>query len=774
MNRRLIILTVIIAGALVGLTLLGYHAIDKWAEGLEWKRLGEFAEVAEQVRQDVKQKLDDFVEDEENRPYTHYQYFYIPDNIANFAEQTNLPLVRSPLAGTLHNGLAVGYFQIQPDGSITNANNDLITNEGATGRNNWIIEQDELNVSNVKDNLMPALSARGAVSLGIQAAQKTEEFEGTQLSRDKRGKLVRDKSGAKLGAWQRARPRQTENLRIESLERQRRRTQVLSQNRAIVETQIAGNTAGSSGGVYYFQEEADESTEQQQKSKEARPQPAPAAPVAAERTSYGAEPITLDAKNLQTSYDRTNGKKADAGGLATPGPRADDTAQQFAPYGVSESAAKQRAEIVGVDGDSESRQASRQELKYAGVPILGDYPKQPAQDSPTLESDGDQSDTVLVRIEPFVPIVVPGGDSENSIFGGQVFLLRHVQIEDRHVRQGFQLDEARLIEDVRESAAQFMRDGMTFELPQVDNGGKVPARGDRNIAYEAVLDFGFGRLILYLLERDPAWIGSEVGHLRNLYFSIVAIVFAAAALGMASLWRYARAQIKLAEKKDDFISAVSHELRTPLTSIRMYSEMLENKWVKSEQKLVEYYKSMRQESERLSRLIENVLDFSRIQKGRRKFRFSAGDLNQCVEAVAEMMRPYAVQNGFSIQTDFEPLAQTAFDNDAVKQIVVNLLDNAIKYARNATDRTITVRTRGNTQYVFIEVEDHGPGVPHRQRKKIFEEFYRTEAEATRETVGTGLGLALVRKFAQAHNGFVEILTAKPAGAIFRVSLAAHS
>jgi len=115
--------------------------------------------------------------------------------------------------------------------------------------------------------------------------------------------------------------------------------------------------------------------------------------------------------------------------------------------------------------------------------------------------------------------------------------------------------------------------------------------------------------------------------------------------------------------------------------------------------------------------------------------------------------------------------QMAFDSDAVTQIAVNLLDNAVKYARNAEDKTITVRTRSDEKFTLIEVEDHGPGVPHRQQKKIFEQFYRSGAEATRETTGTGLGLTLVKKFAQAHNGFVEILSAKPTGAIFRVALA---
>jgi len=203
----------------------------------------------------------------------------------------------------------------------------------------------------------------------------------------------------------------------------------------------------------------------------------------------------------------------------------------------------------------------------------------------------------------------------------------------------------------------------------------------------------------------------------------------------------------------------------------MYSEMLEKNWVKSEDKLTEYYRNMRQESERLSRLIENVLDFSRIQKGRKKYTFKVGYINKCVADVVEMMKPYAAQGGFSINTELSRVGQSAFDSDAVTQIVVNLLDNAIKYAHDAEDKNITVRTRNDGQLILIEVEDHGPGVSHRQRKKIFEQFYRSGAEATRETSGTGLGLALVKKFAQAHNGFVEILSAKPTGAIFRVALA---
>ena len=145
MYKRLIILSVIIAAALCGLTLLGYHAVERWAEGLEWKRLGEFAEVAEQIRQDVERKLDGFIKAEEDRPYTHYQNYYVPDNIA--AGQQEVPVLVSPLSGQIgvENYLANGYFQIEPDGRILTANDDLLQRDGVTNFNNVIYAQTQLN-----------------------------------------------------------------------------------------------------------------------------------------------------------------------------------------------------------------------------------------------------------------------------------------------------------------------------------------------------------------------------------------------------------------------------------------------------------------------------------------------------------------------------------------------------------------------------------------------------------------------------------------------------
>jgi len=622
-------LSAIILAALCGLVWMGYHSIRIRAQGMAGARLGEFAAVAEQIRLDVKRKLDEFIQTEQNRPYTDYQSYYVPDYTVPGQQQ--MAVLRSPLVGTLEHGLAYGNFQIEPDRSIITPNDNfeqrqnVADSDGQLSLGPLMGNAEVLsNRKNIEDNVLPALDRMMPLGPG-PGSFKTNLYSGTQA----KGKLPQN---------QRA-----QSYPVESLQSQWQQTQIIQQERSVLEQNKILNMA-----------------------------PPP-------QTGSG-------------------------------------------PRGV--------------------------------------------QQGPEQESY--QAETVSVRIEPFVPLVIPSGQTGESIFGGQVFLLRGVQIEDKHFLQGFQLNAGKLIEEVRESASRFMREGMSVELsPRKDHN----TIGD--VAYAAVLDFGFGDLVLNMKEVDPNWIRKEIGHLRNWYVGIVAVVLLAVSLGLASLWHNARTQIALAQKKDDFLSAVSHELRTPLTSIRMYAEMLEKNWVKSPDKAAEYYGNMRQESERLGRLIENVLDFSRIQKGRKTYTLNMGDINKCIAGVVEVMMPYAELKGFSIEAEFGQLEQSSFDSDAVTQIVVNLLDNAIKYSHDAEDKTIKVRTISKDRFILIEVEDRGPGVPHRQRDKIFEQFYRLGAEATRETTGTGLGLALVKKFAEAHDGFVEVIGAKPTGTIFRVALAAR-
>ncbi len=680
MYRRLVILTVIIVAALVALSGLGHHAVAKWAQGLEGVRLGEFAEVAEQVREDVKRKLDEFIEVEQQRKYTDYLHYYVPENIV--AAQQQLPLLRSPLSDQFSNSFAYGYFQVEPGGRIVTpyAREAQMYAEGSRETSLSEVERIELNV---KYNLLPSVTSPSGTFSLEEAAQKLAEDEAARTAEvaDSIESVAQD-AGRLKG---RGLPRGA-NYDIGSLQQKAQPSQVFTQQREIV-------------------------TSNQALAVPPEPQ-VQQAPAAADRS--------------------------------------------MPPSASVRSNEHQRAAAQA------SAEAAQAEPRLQAVaPVENTHGQQ-----------GDLPDTVQIQVKPFVPIIVPVEDNQASIFGGQVFLLRHVQIEDKHLLQGFQLDESHLIEEIEESAARFMREGMAFGLPQIR-----PNHNDEKTAYTAILDFGFGDLVLTLKEIDPRWITKRIAGLQRVYLGIIAVVAVAVALALASLWHNVRAQVQLAQKKDDFISAVSHELRTPLTSIRMYAEMLEKGWVQSADKLAEYYRSLRTESERLSRLVENVLDFSRIQKGRKRYAFQLGDVNTCVTDVIAMMRPYAEQHGFTIEVELAAGKEMPFDKDAVTQIVVNLIDNAVKYARTAQDKTILLRTRREGRFTIIEVEDHGPGIPHRQRQKVFEQFYRYGAEFQQnrsQTTGTGLGLALVKRFAEAHNGFVEIHSAQPCGVTLKVGLAARA
>ncbi len=780
MYKRLVVLSVIILAAVCGLASLGYHSIRIWASGMEGTRLGEFAAVAEQIRQDVSRKLDEFVQREQSRPYTDYQYYYVPDNVVAAQEQ-QMPLLRSPLAGKLEEGLAYGQFQIEPDGTIITPNDDTQAAEGADRDDEFHTKLD-LNKENVRSNLLPALvQVRAGGSSGarfdanaVTLPDEVQLYNQMQAAANESPQKPGGKSKASQGF-------RGKNLSIDSFQNLDQKAQVINRSRAVIEQDFVSNSA----------------TVQQQQVASG-PAPADAQPQSDKPSQAGASTVAPlgEISEAAAVYDMRAGdanlaaqvkdREEKAGSLRqseTPKESEQQKREQQPAPPTQPARIGQAADRYVGTGISQTQTESTQSRRAAGPPIAQQNEEPPESQRPGWPSlpydvslgvtQGQQisstqegrSEMVQVRIEPFVPMLIPGKGGEESIFGGQVFMLRHVQIENKHLIQGFQLNENELIQQVEESAKKFVRSGMGFELARKANGGS---------AYAAILDFGFGRLVLNLIETDPFHIARKITQMRNWYFSIITVVLLAVTLALASLWHNARAQLRLARKKDDFISAVSHELRTPLTSIRMYSEMLEKNWVSSREKVAEYYKNMRQESERLSRLIENVLDFSRIQRGRKKYAFNLGNLNKCIADVVEMMRPYAAQHGFTIQTQLAELGQTAFDADAVTQIIVNLLDNAVKYARNAADKTVTIRTGTDERFVLIEVEDHGPGVPHRQRKKIFEEFYRVGAEATRETTGTGLGLALVKKFAQAHNGFVEILSARPSGAIFRVGLPAQT
>jgi signal transduction histidine kinase len=229
--------------------------------------------------------------------------------------------------------------------------------------------------------------------------------------------------------------------------------------------------------------------------------------------------------------------------------------------------------------------------------------------------------------------------------------------------------------------------------------------------------------------------------------------------------------VHFAERRSNFVAAVSHELKTPLTAIRMYGEMLRDGLVSSDEKRHEYYGTISDESERLSRLIDNVLEFSRLEKGNHELSMSAGQIGGLVREIAEKLRPHAEREGFALCVEVDPeLPPVRFDRDALFQMVFNLVDNAMKYAKGADRHEVVIRcARDDRGSVLLSVRDYGPGVSRRMLGKVFEPFFRGEQELTRTAQGSGIGLALVKELGEAMGAAVTGANAEDGG--FRVSIA---
>jgi len=218
---------------------------------------------------------------------------------------------------------------------------------------------------------------------------------------------------------------------------------------------------------------------------------------------------------------------------------------------------------------------------------------------------------------------------------------------------------------------------------------------------------------------------------------------------------------------------VSHELKTPLALIRLYSETLELGRIPTEQKKQQYYRVINKESHRLTQLINNILDFSRIEAGRKEYQFAPTDVGDVVREVVEAYRYPIEQQGFALEVEVpDRLPEVNADKEALGQAVLNLMNNAVKYSRE--DRFVRVAVARQNGDLRISVADHGIGVPKVEQRKIFEKFYRAEDSLVHETKGSGLGLPLVRHIMEAHGGTVEVESTPGKGSVFTLVLPLES
>jgi signal transduction histidine kinase len=227
--------------------------------------------------------------------------------------------------------------------------------------------------------------------------------------------------------------------------------------------------------------------------------------------------------------------------------------------------------------------------------------------------------------------------------------------------------------------------------------------------------------------------------------------------------------MRLSSMKSDFVSNVSHELRTPLASIRVFGELMRTGRVSAPEKVLEYGERIETEAMRLSHLVENILDFSRIESGRKAYSFEDTDLAQVVRAGVAACAARVRPAGFRITADVEAeLPRLRLDASAIEQALGNILENAVKYSGDAREIAVSAARRGND--VVVAVRDRGIGIPRDEQGRIFERFHRVGGSLVHDVRGVGLGLAIVRHIVEAHQGRVEVESEPGRGSTFSLVL----
>jgi len=253
---------------------------------------------------------------------------------------------------------------------------------------------------------------------------------------------------------------------------------------------------------------------------------------------------------------------------------------------------------------------------------------------------------------------------------------------------------------------------------------------------------------------------------KRRFWFVMTLLLVALSFSLFHMGKMMRGQMELFRNKNNFISAITHELKAPLTSIIMYAEMLEEGWAKGKEQT--YYHYIHWESQRLTRLIKNILDYSGLERGSFVFNPSCFVLHEFVEKSLEPLEAWTDKNGLNLDVRVIAEPEVEADKDSVAQVIYNLCDNTIKYGMAADTPTMVIEIKETATMGVLLVYDNGPGISKEEEGRIFERFYRCENEMTRERTGTGLGLALVKELIEGNGGEVQPL--RPEGGGFGVRI----
>jgi len=464
---------------------------------------------------------------------------------------------------------------------------------------------------------------------------------------------------------------------------------------------------------------------------------------------------TADERHFMARYDALitgrvpwEAAAMDAAGL----PEIDDTAQSITSRSQAPTDNRQSSPLI----QSYRRfQSGRQKLMKMAR-------EQPAEPSRATIDDGMAKQPLSGWIPWF---------SDNSLY-----LLGWVQPIPGQIIYGIDLEVmtllSRLILDF--PAADSLPQGMVYAL--VDGSGKILHQAGQNpVQSGRQPDIGIS-----LSPQLPHWqvavfftddsVSQTAGRRFFLLSGLLLSIFSIAIIvGGALLTRQAFRNFKDARQKTSFVSNVSHELKTPLTSIRMYAELLSENRIKSPGKRKRYLQVIVNESQRLTRLVNNVLDFSRLEQGRKKYRIEDIDVAELLQGLFAAHKLQFEQIGMMPKLELPKYGLTVpTDRDAVEQVILNLLDNALKYAADGGELVVALDRQ--ERFCRIRVMDRGPGVASAHRRKIFEKFHRVDDSLTTARIGSGLGLSIARRLLRDLGGDLHFDSRPGGGSCFVVQM----
>ena len=367
-----------------------------------------------------------------------------------------------------------------------------------------------------------------------------------------------------------------------------------------------------------------------------------------------------------------------------------------------------------------------------------------------------RDDFSKLALVPTSPGLAEERSSRWAIFGRAPWFVALTADSARGSATLVAVDAARLLDDVNRSAALEAGMGGGFRLAtpaEPDSGG-----GGEDLPWRGVSFIYSGA--------SPS---VAAGFARPVYFGVLVVVLGVTLFGAYLLWRDVRRELRVAELRSQFVASVSHELKTPLTAIRMFAETLVHSTVRDPYAREEYLTTIVNEAERLSRLLNNVLDFSQMERGQREYHLRPTALDAVVQRSAHTLQYPLSQKGLCLRVDVAddvPLVQA--DEDALQQAVLNLLTNAMKYSGSSS--AIDLRLHGSNGEAIITVRDYGLGIPPAYREHVVEKFFRVPSPETAGIPGAGLGLTLVDHIVRGHGGRLEIESLAGSGSTFSIHL----